>query len=126
LSTKRSLLDTNILIDFLRGREEALTFFSYSEDYFLVSTVTVAELYSGVKGDDEIQKIEKLLKTLHITPVSASIARRGGLLKKKYAKSHSLGIADAIIAATAIEENAELITLNLKHFPMIKTKEAPY
>ena len=77
-------------------------------------------------SSDEQQQIQKLLNILHIVPVSASIAKRGGLLKKKFAKSHGLGIADAVIAATALEEDAGLITLNLKHFPMIKAKEAPY
>ena len=126
LNARKLLIDTNILIDFLRARKESVDFFNQRERQLLVSAITVAELYSGVRGEDEQQQIQKLLNILHIVPVSASIAKRGGLLKKKFAKSHGLGIADAVIAATALEENAGLITLNLKHFPMIKAKEAPY
>ena len=126
LNAGKLLIDTNILIDFLRAREESVNFFNQRESQLLVSAITVAELYSGVRGEDELRQIKNLLDILHIVPVSASIAKRGGLLKKKFAKSHGLGIADAVIAATALEENAGLITLNLKHFPMIKAKEAPY
>ena len=126
LNAGKLLIDTNILIDFLRAREESVNFFNQRESQLLVSAITVAELYSGVRREDELRQIKNLLDILHIVPVSASIAKRGGLLKKKFAKSHGLGIADAVIAATALEENAGLITLNLKHFPMIKAKEAPY
>ena len=126
LNARKLLIDTNILIDFLRARKESVDFFNQRERQLLVSAITVAELYSGVRGEDELRQIKNLLDILHIVPVSASIAKRGGLLKKKFAKSHGLGIADAVIAATALEEDAGLITLNLKHFPMIKAKEAPY
>ncbi len=126
LSEQKRVVDTNILIDFLRGRTEAIDFFNKPEITFLISTITVAELYSGVKGEDEEKMIEDMLGTLKIIPVTSSIAQKGGLIKKKYWGSHRVGIADAVIAATAIEESAKLITLNIKHFPMLEFKSAPY
>jgi predicted nucleic acid-binding protein len=52
--------------------------------------------------------------------VTSDIARAGGFFKRDYGKSHGVGLADAIIAATCETENADLKTLNVKHYPMIK------
>ena len=46
--------------------------------------------------------------------------------KRDYAKSHGVGLADAIIAATVYAEHAELKTLNAKHYPMIKGLKPAY
>ena len=54
------------------------------------------------------------------------LARSAGLHKKEYAKSHGVGLADAIIAATAEAENADLKALNAKHYPMIKGLKPAY
>jgi len=51
---------------------------------------------------------------------AAGICKAGGLCKRKYGRSHGIGLADAILAATAEAENAELKTLVVKHYPMIK------
>jgi hypothetical protein len=61
-----------------------------------------------------------------VVPLSLEHARAGGLYKKHYAHSHGVGLADAIIAATAEAENAELKTLNTKHYPMIKGLKPAY
>jgi len=57
---------------------------------------------------------------------SAEIAKAGGLYKRDYGKSHGVGFADAILAATAEAENAELKTLNTKHYPMLKGLRPAY
>jgi hypothetical protein len=49
-----------------------------------------------------------------------------GILKRDFGKSHGVGLADAILAATAQAEGAELATLNVKHYPMIKGLRPPY
>ena len=51
--TKSILLDTDILVDFLRGHDKAVTFVTAHSDRIVLSAVVVAELYSGVKGDAE-------------------------------------------------------------------------
>jgi len=50
----------------------------------------------------------------------------GGLYKRDYGKSHGVGLADAILTATAEAENAELKTLNTKHYPMLKGLRPAY
>lgn len=52
--------------------------------------------------------------------MNVEIAKAGGLYKSKFGQSHGVGLADAILAATAEAENAELKTLNTKYYPMLK------
>jgi predicted nucleic acid-binding protein len=59
-------------------------------------------------------------------PVTADVARAAGLHRRDYCKSHGVGLADAIIAATAETSAAELKTLNTKHYPMFEGLKPPY
>lgn len=120
------LVDTDILIDFLRGLPQAVQFVEKYSDRFILSSIVTAELYAGVKGDHELDVLDRLLGLFRIIPVSKEIARCGGLYKMKYGKSHGTGLADAIIAATAEHESAELITLNTKHYPMFHDLSPAY
>lgn len=88
--------------------------------------MTVAELYAGIREGAERRALEELLAAFEIIPLDESTAVAGGLLRRKYLKSHNVGIADAVIAATAQAENAVLVTLNKKHFPMLSEVFVPY
>lgn len=126
LSNSKLLIDTNILIDFLKEHQKAVTFLTHTNKSLLFSSITVAELYSGVRDQREEKQIDELISRFEIIEVTSSIAKMGGLIKKEYNPSHGTGIADAVIAASALKENAKLITLNLKQFPMVEKKESPY
>jgi hypothetical protein len=114
------LLDTDVLIDFLRGDEKAVSFVNANSSRIILSSVIVAELYAGVKGDAEQATLERFISLFRVIPVDSEIAKTGGLYKRDFSKSHGVGLADAILAATAESENAELVTLNTKHYPMIR------
>jgi predicted nucleic acid-binding protein len=120
------LADTDVLIDYLRGRGEAVVFVRNRTDRIVISAIVVAELYAGVKGDQEEALLEGVLAVSRVLPVTAEIARASGLLKGQYAKSHGVGLSDAIVAATAQVENAELATLNVKHYPMFRGLKPAY
>ena len=66
------------------------------------------------------------LSLLHIVPIDTAIGKAGGLYRREYGRSHGVGLADAILAATAEAENAELKTLNAKHYPMFKNLKPAY
>jgi len=114
------LLDTDVLMDFLRGYRKAVTFVNANSSRIILSSIVVAELYAGVKGDKELTVLGNFISLFRIIPVTSEIAKTGGFYKRDYGKSHGVGLADAIIAATCAAEDAELKTLNIKHYPMIK------
>ena len=120
------LLDTDVLVDFLRGHSEAVAFVNAHSARIILSSIVVAELYAGVRGDREQAALEALVSLFRVVPVSGEIAKTGGLYKRDYGKSHGVGLADAILAATAESENAELKTLNTKHYPMLQGLRPAY
>ena len=75
---------------------------------------------------EELETLDDLISLFRVVPVSTKLARTGGLLKRDYARSDGTGLADAIIAATARAENADLKTLNTKHYPMFKGLKPAY
>lgn len=120
------LLDTDVLVDFFRGQPKAVKFVTAHTDRIVLSSIVVAELFAGVKGDSEMAAITDFISLFRIVPVTAEIARAGGLYNRDYGKSHGVGLADAIIAATCDAENAELKTLNTRHYPMINGLKPAY
>jgi predicted nucleic acid-binding protein len=123
--TPRLLLDTDVVVDYLRDREEAATYLESHAESLLVSAMTVAELYAGVREGAERSRLVKFLAAMEIIPVDAAIAQKGGLYRRDYGPSHGVGLADALIAATATIHQARLVTLNARHFPMLEV-EVPY
>ncbi len=120
------LLDTDILVDFFRGHNQAVAFVHAHSDKIILSSIVVAELYAGVREDAEKTALDNFVSLFRIVPVGDEIAKAGGLYKRHYGKSHGVGLADAILAATAEAENAELKTLNTKHYPMLRNLRPPY
>lgn len=121
-----TLIDTDVLIDFLRGHESARDFMARLPKQVFVSTITVAELHVGVRNGKERAILTGFFDTLEILPLDAETAAEGGLLRRDYGPSHGVGLNDALIAATAIRHKLELATLNRKHYPMLKTLRVPY
>lgn len=120
------LPDTDVLIDFLRGHAKAIDLVRSCQDRLILSAVVVSELYAGVRDAKEETVLDEFVAIFRVLPVSAEIARTGGLLKRDFGRSHGVGLADALVAATALSENAELKTLNTRHYPMIKGLCAAY
>jgi predicted nucleic acid-binding protein len=123
--TKKLLIDTNVLGDFLRGFPMPVKYLKSHSEEIIISAIAVAELYNGVK-DSELGQLDDLISLLEVIPVTQEIAKTGGLFKQQYHKSHGVGLADAIIAATSVNIDATLKTLNTKHYPMLNGLKAPY
>jgi predicted nucleic acid-binding protein len=83
----------------------------------LYSAVSAAELWAGARPSEH-SAIEFLFRALTCIPVDEEVGRLAGGFLRAYRKSHSLEIADALIAASAVASQAELWTLNRKHYPM--------
>ena len=120
------LIDTDVIIDYLRDRPEAVSYLENLAEPLLMSAVTVAELYAGVRDGAERTALDNFIQAFEIVAVDEEIAVKGGLYRRDYSKSHNTGLADALIAATAEVRRAELVTLNKKHFPMLSEVIVPY
>jgi predicted nucleic acid-binding protein len=88
-----------------------------SDKVIICTPVTVAELWHGARPP-EYRALEALFESILCVPIDKAIGRRAGEFLQKYRKSHSLELGDALIAATASVNNADLWTRNHKHFPM--------
>lgn len=114
-----ALLDTDLLIDYLRQHPSAAALFDKLPDDCAISSLSVAELHVGVREGVEREALHTLLGTFLQIDVNAPIAAQGGLLRRDWGKSHGVGLNDALIAATAIQTGRVLLSLNAKHFPML-------
>ena len=112
------LVDTNVLIDHLRGNSQAKNFLLTSE--VAISPVTVAELIQGTKTKKQLSGIEAVVNDLTIYSINENISSLGIDLMKNFFHSHHLFFLDSIIAATALAFKLTLVTSNTKHFRMIK------
>ncbi len=120
------LLDTCIFIDFLRGKPKALQFIIAMNDTPAISAITVAELFAGVRDGEERFALEKMLGVSTLVPVTSEIAVQAGLFVHEFRASHNVGLADALIAASAKISKRKLVTLNVRHFPMLENLSRPY
>lgn len=120
------LPDTDVLVDYLRGHRKAVALINACADRIILSSIVVAELYAGVRGEAEEAALDDLVSLFRVVPVDSCIAKAGGLGRRDYGRSHGVGLADAIVAATARAENAKLKTLNTKHYPMLRGLRPAY
>ena len=113
------LVDTDVAIDFLRQRDYAGTLLGHwaGQGLLAISTITQLELYHGIKTGEE-EHTNAFLDGLLSIPVDVPIARLAGkLMGSLRAKGLTVGIADAIIAATTLELGVPLLTNNVDHYP---------
>lgn len=112
------LLDTNILIEFLKKNQQVKEYIIQKPSF--ISYINAGELIQGAKDKKELKEIQELVSLLPVHDGSPEISRLGLDITAKYSLSHNTGFADTLIAATAIETNTTLVTLNHKHFEPIK------
>lgn len=110
------LVDTDILIDFLRKKQKAFDLLqgaSKTADLYC-SVITVAEIMAGMKPQEK-NPTEDLLAGFNILPVDEIIARRAGELRRE--TRSRIFLPDCLIAATALQEACGLLTGNHKDYP---------
>lgn len=120
------VLDTSVLIDHLRASPAATEYLVGLEDRPSCSEISRIEVVQGLRSAER-PAANKLFSLMAWVPVNEAIAGRAGDLGRRWRRSHpGIGVADLAIAATAEQIDADLATLNLKHFPMFKGLRAPY
>lgn len=116
----RLLVDTDIIIDFLKGLRAAKDIFRSDRLEIYCSVLSKKELISkvGLK-DSERRKILELLSKIKVLKIDSDISKKFSLLMRKYGEKPD-AIVDYVIAATAWSKNLPLLTRNRKHFEHIR------
>jgi len=120
------LFDSDVLIDCLRNHTAAVAYLEEVSEQSLISAVTVAELFAGVRDEAEKEILTQFVHLFEVVPVDSEIAKLAGIYRRDYRASHGTGLMDALIAATAKLKHAQLVTLNKRHFPMLTNVHVPY
>lgn len=120
------LLDTNILIDYIRREPIAIAWLRSLPESPGISVISLLELYAGARSQREERDIGAVCAPLKWLSITDEIAKRGGGLIRHYGMSHGMDIPDALIAATAEHHGLRLATLNVKHFPMFAKLKRAY
>jgi tRNA(fMet)-specific endonuclease VapC len=115
------LCDTNILIEFYKNNIAIIQELrQIGSQNLAISVITRAELYYGAVNKNELKPIQKHLDLLQNIPIDRPISQQFIQLMANYSLSHKLTIPDALIAATALVNDLELYTLNIKDFRFIE------
>jgi predicted nucleic acid-binding protein len=121
VSASGVLIDSDVLIWHARGNTRAAAAIKNAPDWY-ISAVSYMELVQGCRNKTELKAMQKAFKSgeadvLSITP---AISDTACVLVERYALSHSVHMADALIAATALGHGLPLLTANTKHFSAIE------
>ena len=123
------LIDTSVAIDHLRGHEPAVRLLRgalATDETLAASEVVRFELLAGVRPN-ELEQLEEFFSALAWIPVDEAVTRVAGALARRHRAAHSgIDDADYLIAGTAVLLEADLLTTNTRHFPMLPDIKAPY
>ena len=122
---KLILIDTDVLIDIGRKINVAIASLKRVEEEAVpgISIITQMELMVGCRNKKEIRILEDFLQHFEIIGLNETIGNKSVELLRQYRLSHSLLIADALIAATSLTINSPLLTKNQKDYQFIKGLE---
>ena len=111
------LIDSDVLIWYARGNAQAIAAVNSTADWY-ISAVSYMELAQGCRNKAELKAMQKAFKSgdADVLPITQAISDAACTLVEKYALSHSVHMADALIAATALSHALPLLTANIKHF----------
>ena len=115
------LIDTDVLIDVARGDVQANSILQVllEESSPAISVVSQMELVVGCRDKRELAELDRFIKPFQVFSISQQVSESALLLLRQYRLSHGLLIPDAVIAATAINRNADLLSKNQRDFRFI-------
>jgi len=115
------IFDTDIFIWVQRGNEKAAKLIDNSEKRYL-SIQSFMELLQGAKNKAQHKKVKDFISDFgfSVLPLTENIGHRALIYVEEFALSANMRAGDAIIAATAIENNLPMVTSNARHFKAVK------
>ena len=125
----RYMLDTTFVIDFLRDSPEAvgrLRRLFEEGDEPLVTSVVVSEAWTGARhpDDDDLARFLQFIEYVHPDPPTARLA--GTWRATARLAGRTVSVADALIAATAHDQGAAVLTRNVRDFAPMPVRVETY
>lgn len=128
METNRTVIDTDILIDFLRNKKEAVALIAQLEEQktlLCTTTINAFELYHGAYksnfASQNLQATKNLLERLVVFPLNYRSAQKAGeIYSQLESEGHPVGVKDTLIAAIALTRKSAVATRNIEHFKKIK------
>ncbi len=117
----RILIDTDVIIWHMRGNQKARAAIHHVEAPS-ISIITQMELVQGLRNKQEQAALHRFLEQLgfDVLAVNDVISHRALFLMEEWRLSHQMLMADAMIAATAIEHGIPLLSGNEKHYRFLR------
>ncbi len=114
------LFDSDILVWHYRGNKAVDDVIDETQER-AISVVTYMELLRGAHDKEGLTRVKSFIAdfAFEVLPLTESIGHRAVFYVETYGLKANLGIADALIAATAAEHNLTLCTANRKHYAPI-------
>lgn len=115
------LLDTDVFIWYLKGNQKDYELIHNIGD-FCISSVTYMELIQGMRNKEELKKLQKVLRQWNVKTIfiNEEISAKALFYVQEYFLSHSMQLADSLIASTCTQYGMTLITANDKHYKVVK------
>jgi len=115
------LVNTDVIIWYMRGNEKARDYLD-ANPYFQISVVTYMELVQGMRNKQELRALRRALRSwnVEVIYINEEISSKAMFYVEQHYLSHSVALADALIAATAVSYGLSLLTGNDKHYQVIK------
>ena len=117
------LIDTSVIIDFLRKKDKRKTLlWKIRADHpCRLSVITLFELHAGATSEEKRADVEKIATWIAPLDLDAAIAAQtAALYRELKTRNRAIEFRDLFIAATALRHGLQLATLNTKHFQRIK------
>lgn len=119
------IVDTDILIWILRGKEEIINLFIQKVEIqnktMYITPIQIAEICAGLRENEKFIT-EKFLESFNIIDIDVEIGKLSGKYLNKFRKSTNITLSDSMIAAATIINEMKLWTMNKKHYPMLENK----
>ena len=134
METVKTVIDTDILIDLLRNKKQAITFLDALEtkNFILCTTaINIFELHHGAHKSSEpnknVQAISLLISRLAILPLTSKSAQKAGhIYAELERKGQTIGLRDTFIGAIALTRECSIATRNREHFNKISDLKIIY
>jgi len=116
----RLCIDTDVIIDYLRGRDRLYEKLLLGVPFPCISAITHFELWCGAENGDETRRVEDVVAPLDIVPFGEREAKEAAKIYRHLkARGRMIGVKDILIAGTALANDLPLATRNVREFERV-------